>query len=92
MKLKVNEKEYEVREPSRAEKRKIATVYGSVFNLRTRNYDHEATERVVGLIETVVIQDESHPVYDQAPLAVVDDLREIARLISEGLTGEELPG
>lgn len=91
MKLKVNGKTYEVCEPSRREKMQIATAFSGVFNMRMQYFDSEATAAVNALVEKFVIKDEAHPVYDQAPLRIVEDLREIARLVSEGLTGEEQP-
>jgi hypothetical protein len=91
MKLKVNGKEYTVSEPTRKEKLQIATEHSGIFNLKKGYFDAEATAKVNALIERILIKDENHPVYDQAPAAVVDDLREMARLVSEGLTGEEQP-
>ena len=91
MKLTVDGVAYEVKEPSRAVKREIALAWSGVFNLRTNYFDAEGTKRLIELVEKHLIGDEEHPVYQLAPRAQVDALREIGRLVAEGLTGEERP-
>lgn len=92
MKMTVNGKTFEVREPIRKEKRALAIAYEGVFDLKRHAFDPEGTAKCIKLVEQFLLEgNEDHAVYDQAPSAQINDLREMARLVSEGLTGEERP-